>query len=440
MQGKAREAALSAIERCRRNGAWSASSIDGAIKKYELDRRDAALASRICLGVLQNSSLLDFYLAQYCSTPMNRLEPKVLDILRAGAYQLVFMDKIPANAAVNESVSLCGSVGLKRAAGLVNAVLRRLAAEKDKLPDVPGIGTAEYLSIKYSHPLWLAKRIADEKGFDFAESFFAANNQPCGTGIQINTLKVSAEDYIRALSREDRSFSVNEALNTCINIDGGSVTELPGFEDGLFYVQDPAARLCAEIAGVEAGMRVLDACAAPGGKSFAAAIRMKNEGSITACDIHAKKLNLIASGAGRLGITVISTREMDAREKYEQFADAFDAVIADVPCSGIGVIRKKPEIRTKSEEELSGLPAIQRDILNNLSSYVKRGGVILYSTCTVLKEENEGVVTRFLKENTNFKAEDFEIGNIKSRDGMYTFWPNVDGTDGFFACKLRRME
>lgn len=430
-----REAALAALERCRRDKAWSNASIDNVIKKYELDRRDAALASRLCLGVLQNCTLCDFYIDSLCGA---KLEPKVRDILRMGVYQLLFLDRIPASAAVNESVRLCKKAGFARASGLVNAVLRRAAS--GGLPEIPGKGGAEYLSIKYSHPLWLTKRLIASHGYDFAESFLAADNTPPKLCIQVNTLRIGVQDYARALARNETVYVSLETPHGCIELPGGNVTELPGFEEGLFYVQDRAARTAVEIASPEPGMRVLDACAAPGGKSFAAAIAMKNEGSILSCDIHEKKLSLIRSGAERLGIDIIETEAADAKAFNESLAEKFDVVIADVPCSGIGVIRKKPEIRDKSEEEIAALPAIQAEILRNLSRYVRPGGTLLYSTCTVLREENEAAVQGFLSENEDYELIPFETGGIKSADGMYTFWPNVDGTDGFFAAKIRRKK
>lgn len=428
-----REAALAALERCRRDKAWSNASIDSVIRKYELDKRDAALAARLCLGVLQNSTLCDFYIDRLCST---KLEPKVRDILRMGVYQLLCLDKIPARAAVSESVSLCKSSGLGRASGLVNAVLRKLST--GDLPLIPGEGTAEYLSIRYSHPLWLTKRMLDAHGYEFTEGFLTANNTPPRLSIQVNTLRVTVEDYIRSLIRTDTRYSLFEALPGCIELDGGNVIALPGFDEGLFYVQDRAARAAVSIADPRPGMRVLDACAAPGGKSFAAAIAMENSGSILSCDIHEKKLSLIKSGAERLGIDIIKTAVCDASVFDEQMADCFDLVIADVPCSGLGVIRKKPEIRQKSEAEIARLPEIQARILNNLARYVRPGGTLLYSTCTVLREENETVVLDFLEKNSEYELVPYTAGGVDARGGMYTFWPHIDGTDGFFAAKLRR--
>lgn len=431
----ARQAALESLERFRRDGAWSGAGIDSAIRKYGLDGREAALTTRLCLGVLQNSGLCDYYIGCYCRS---RLEPKVRDILRLGVYQLLFMDKIPARSAVSESVALCRDCGYARAAGLVNAVLRRVAENADTLPEIPGRGTAAYLSIKYSHPEWLVQYVINKKGYSFAETFLAANNRPDGLTVQVNRLRVSPEDYTRALTGAGIPFREVPGLPGCIELEGGGAVNLPGFAQGLFYVQDRAARTAVEIAAPRPGMQVLDACACPGGKSFAAAIAMENQGSILSCDIHEKKLRLVRAGAERLGIDIIRTLPRDAREPDEALRQRFDLVIADVPCSGLGVIGKKPEIRYKNREGLLGLSALQGDILRNLSDYVRPGGTLLYSTCTILEEENEAVVRSFLSAREDYEPEGFRAAGIDCPAGMYTFWPNVDGTDGFFAARLRR--
>lgn len=436
----ARDAALEALEKCRRDGAWSGAAIDAVIKGAALDGREAALASRLSLGVLQNSTLCDFYIGAYCTQDVKKLEPKLRDVLRLGVYQLVFLDKIPPRAAVNESVALCRRCGLERAAGLVNAVLRRVSENKNSLPVIPGAGSAEHLSIKYSHPIWLVRRLIVERGYEFTEDFLRCCNTPPGLDIQVNTLKVGVDDYARALSRSDIAHNVCDFPTGCITLQGGSVTALPGFDEGLFYVQDRAARTAVEIAAPRAGMRVLDACSAPGGKAFSAAVRMKNSGEILACDIQEKKLAFIRQGAERLGIDIIRTEARDARCGDAALENVFDVVIADVPCSGLGVIRKKPEIRCKSENEIAPLPAIQRDILASLSRFVKPGGTLLYSTCTVLECENEAVVNEFLESHDNYSPEPFALGTKLIESGMHTFFPNTDGTDGFFAARLKRIK
>ncbi len=436
MSDSAREAALTALERCRRSGAWSSATIDAVITKYGLEGRSAALATHICLGVLQNMTLCDFYIDSFCNSSA-KIEPKVRDILRTAVYQLAFMDKIPANAAVNEAVSLCKKLGYSRASGFTNAVLRKISANINNLPEVPNMGTADYLAVRYSHPKWLAEYMINAHGYDFAERFFEANNREPDTAIQVNTLKISTDALKAELDKNGVKCKAHPWLKDCLLV-SGNITAMYGFSEGLFYVQDPAARAAVSIAELKPGMKVLDACSAPGGKSFAAAISMQNNGSILSCDLHEKKTNLIVSGAERLGISIITAKAADARVKLN---DEYDAIIADVPCSGYGVIRKKPDIRYKSEDERTALPQIQSAILDNLSNAVRRGGLLIYSTCTVFSEENESIIADFLEKHSDYSAESFILPDGRAAaDGMHTFWPHIDGTDGFFVCKLRRKE
>lgn len=431
---KAREAAVFALERTRRDGAWSSALSDAMKTKYNLDSRSLSLAVSISLGVLQSTALLDYYI-DLNSKSASKIEPKVRDIMRSGAYQLIFMDKIPASAAVNESVALCKKLGYSRVSGFCNAVLRKIASCADKLPEPPGKGTAQYLSVKYSHPQQLAQYIVDRRGYDAAEAFLAADNTIPDTCLQVNTLKITPDELMARLLAESIPCSMHPWLPNCI-VTAGSVSSMPGFDEGLFYVQDPAAKCAVLAAALEPGMYVLDSCAAPGGKSFAAAIAMRNEGSIDSCDLHDKKIRLISEGAQRLGISCINAFSHDAREPFYR---QYDAIIADVPCSGYGVIRKKPEIRYKPLEDSASMPAIQAAILENLSQYVKPGGVIVYSTCTVLGRENEDVVKAFLRAHAEFSAEGFTLPNGETAaDGYITFWPDIHGTDGFFVSKLRR--
>ena len=435
MPDNARLAALTALERCRRSGAWSSAALDAVITKYELEPRSAALASNIFLGVTQNMTLLDQCIDKHCTTKA-KIEPKIRDILRCAVYQIALMDKIPVNAAVNEAVEQCKKFGYSRASGFVNAVLRKISANREAALKVDGEGTAEYLSTRYSHPLWLCKYMVQRHDYDFAESFFAENNREPQTTIQVNTLKITAYELLTALNESGADTKIHPWLENCLIVKG-NVTTLKGFDEGQFYVQDPAARAAVTIAELKPGMKVLDACAAPGGKSFAAAIDMHNAGSILSCDLHEKKLSLIQEGAKRLGIGIISTQARNARSALD---DKFDAIIADVPCSGYGVIRKKPDIRFKPEAERLSLPDIQYAILDNLSSALKPNGTLIYSTCTVFCEENEDVVSRFLANHSDFETAEFTLPNGKTADGMYTFWPHIDGTDGFFVCKLRRKQ
>ena len=425
-----RDAALRALLACRKSGAWS----DGALKELlrGMERREAALASRLCYGVLQNRMLLDWQLAQF--TRLEKLQPAVHEILRLALYQLTLTDKIPASAAVNEAVEQTKRFANPQAARLVNAVLRN-ALRVQPLPQ------PESLSVKYSHPQELTELFLDQFGPETTETLLKSHNEAPQTVLQINRLRTTTQEVMKALLEANVECSVHPWLPDCLTVRGtGSLEQLAAFEQGLLYVQDAAARLAVEAAGLEPDMRVLDCCAAPGGKSFAAAIAMQNRGSITSCDIHPHKLQLIERGAARLGITILQTRLQDASKPVPEWENAMDAVLADVPCSGLGVIRKKPDIRYKSLAQTERLPEIQLAILRQQAHYVKPGGVLLYSTCTILKRENENVVQAFLRDDPQFSAETVHFPqNSGIPDGaMTTLLPCTHGTDGFFICKLRR--
>ncbi len=440
MPKTAREAALTVLSRCRLNQAFSDALLDSVIRTAELNSRDAALCTRLCYGVLQNQLLCDFYIDYYAGKG-KKLEPKLRDILRLGAYQILFLDRIPSHASVNEAVELSKKSGLSRASGLVNAILRRVSENKENLPEIPTGDSLEYLSIKYSTPRPLVSLLLEEFVPDFTEGLLAANNAPVPVTIQTNTLKTTVVALADALSTQGLSPLLNPLLPETLDISGGGdLSRLEAHQNGLFYIQDAAAMLAVLAASPVPGSRVLDACSAPGGKSFAAGILMKNRGSILSCDIHENKLRHIETGAKRLGLSLISTAAMDATKPAPDLLYAFDLVIADVPCSGLGVIRKKPDIRDKDVSLLAGLPAIQEDILESLATCVKPGGCLLYSTCTILARENSEPVERFLSRHPEFTKESFTlpepIGTVA--EGAVTLYPHIHGTDGFFICKLRK--
>ena len=434
----ARQAAYQVLMRCRKSGAWSEDAVSSEIEKCGLDHRDGALCSRIAIGVLQNTALLDYYISCYCSMPLKKLDPRLLDILRLSAYQLLFMDKIPVSAAVNEGVALCKKQVNVKASGLCNAVLRRIAENRENMPEIPGKPGVDYLAIKYSHPKWYVEELVKEYGYEFAEQALEANNMTPPVYAHSNSLHAheALDSALASLGAENCALEGSVVLSTT-----AGMTQLEAFKQGNFYIQDLAAKLAALAGDAKPGMTVLDSCAAPGGKTIATAMLMENEGKIISCDIHEKKLRLIRENTERLGIRIVETRAMDARKPHEDLQDTFDLIIADVPCSGLGVIRRRPEIRQKSREELDNLPAIQMDILEGLAPCLKNGGVLLYSTCTVRGKENELLVRAFLEKHSEFKAEAFElpcgIGMVES--GMMTFWPHIHNTDGFFVCKLRKQ-
>ena len=431
----ARETALSVLLACRQQEAWCNSALKEQIARDRLDRREAALATRLAYGVLQNRNKLDFYLAQLLTGKVKDLHPMVRDILHLGLYQLYELTKIPASAAVNESVALAKGYCKKQryAPGLVNAVLRSAVQTKGTLKE-----PKSYVD-KYSHPQKLVDLLKENVGKERLEAMLMADNaQPCTT-IQINTRVITAAALMEVLHQEGVEAEPHGWMENCLVLKNtGSLDKLPSFREGYYYVQDPAAKLSVLCAEIGEGDRVLDCCAAPGGKSFAAAIC--GAGEITSCDVHAHKTALIENGAKRLGIEKLTARQQDATVFVPEWESAMDVVIADEPCSGYGIIRKKPDIREKDPDTMVELPQLQLQILKNQARYVKKGGTLLYSTCTVLKRENEDVVAAFLAENQDFRLEKLSLPPVFPEDtrGMLTLVPGQYDTDGFFIAKSRR--
>ncbi len=429
----ARELALSALLAYRKSKAWADGYLKNTLKGS--DSREAALASQITYGVLQNESMLDFYIEKYLSTKLSKLSTQILEILRIGVYQLVYLDRIPQHAAVNEAVKMARRLA-PRAAGLVNAVLHRICENIDNLPEPKG-DKKYVLALKYSHPEWLVERLLKVYGDD-CELILKENNKAPVICARVNILKTNTDDLLLKLTDEGITAKAHSWLSNCITISNtGDLAELNSFKEGLFHICDPASQLAALSLGT--GEKILDTCAAPGGKTLVIAQEMGNNGKITACDIHEHRVKLIASSAERLGITNIETSVLDARVFDAEKEERFDAVLCDVPCSGFGVIRKKPEIRFKKENEIARLPEIQLDILKTASKYVKPGGVLIYSTCTILPEENGNVISAFLENNKDFKREEIALSCPNGKNtGEITLLPHKNETDGFFICKLRR--
>ena len=435
----ARETALNVLIACRKERAWSNGVLKEYVQRDRLDGREAALAARLCYGVLQNRMKLDFYLGQLLTGKIRDLHPALQDILRLGLYQIFEMDKIPQSAAVNESVGLAKKYCPKQrfAPGLVNAVLRKASQEKNLLKQ-----PASWVD-KYSHPQKLIDLLDSYVGHRAMEPMLIANNSAPDTVAQVNTLRANAEALTEELTRAGVTVRLHPWMPDCLILSHtGNLEQLRAFREGLFYIQDAAAKLsvlCAQLPK-DGQVRVLDCCSAPGGKSFAAAIAMDGKGEICSCDIHEHKVSLIRSGAQRLGLENITASLQDASEFVPQWQNAMDVVIADVPCSGYGIIRKKPDIRYKDPDTMKELPGLQLAILRNQARYVKPGGVLLYATCTLLHRENEGVVEEFLKENMDFTTESLKLPEIfgKNTSGMLALVPGQYETDGFFICRMRR--
>jgi len=435
----ARGEALAVLAACRVRGAWADAALGARLKG--LSPADAGLCSRIVYGVIQNETLLDFYLSGLCSQKLERLQPPLADILRIGAYQILFLDRVPDSAAVHTSVELAKDAGRGQAAGLVNAVLRRLCREKEDLPAIPDRDEAKYLSIRYSCPKWFVKRLLALLGREGAEAFLTASGGQPPAAAQVNTCRFSAEEALQALADEGVRAERHPWLADCLLLHGmGDLERLRAFQDGMIYIQDPAARLAVLAAELRPGSRVLDVCAAPGGKSFAAAIAMGDRGEVVSCDLHENKLKRIQEGAARLGLSSIHTAAADGRVCREEWLSGFDAVLVDAPCSGWGILRKKPDIRRKKAGDLFTLPVVQSAILENAARYVRPGGTLVYSTCTVLPEENEEVTNAFLGTHPEFSRESFTLpGPVGRAEGQTALWPHLHDTDGFYICRMTRL-
>ena len=433
----ARETALNALIACRRDGAWPNGALKTGIRRDRLDSRDAALATRLCYGVSQNRGKLDFYLNQLLTGSKKNLHPVVRDILHLGLYQLYELDKIPDSAAVNESVALAKKYCKNpKAASLVNGVLRSAVRTRGQLRE-----PVSYAD-RYSHPDPLISLLKANLPKGTLEPMLIADNAAPDTVVQVNTLRISTPELQKKLEEAGVSVCTHDWMPDCLILSGtGDLERLEPFREGLFYVQDPAAKLsvlCAQLPRED--IRVLDCCAAPGGKSFAAAIAMGGKGNIFSCDLYMHKTALIQNGADRLGFGVIRVLQQDATVPHEGWENSMDCVIADVPCSGYGIIRKKPDIRFKDPDSMTELPQLQLQILELQASYVKPGGVLMYSTCTLVYEENEGVVKTFLEKHPEFFLEPLALPDVfpKNTSGMLALVPGQYDTDGFFMARMRR--
>ncbi len=430
----ARTTALRALIACRTSGAWSDAVLKDYIAQAALSQKDAGLCTTLCCGVLQNQMLLDYYIDLFL-TGRKRLQPALRDILRLAVYQIVFLDRVPDSAAVNEAVKQAKRQFGPREANLCNGVLRNMLRQKETL-----VPPRDY-HIRYSHPSDLVDLMKASVGKKL-EPILQADNGPSETCAQINPLKTTEPELLDRWQREGVQAEKHPWMKGCFLLKNtGNLEKLPSFQQGLFQIQDPAARLSVAVLELTPGQHVLDLCAAPGGKSMAAAMYMENRGHIVACDLHPGKLPQIEKAAQRFGVDILETKENDGAVLRPEFVETFDAVIADVPCSGLGVIRKKPDIRYKNLADLEALPPIQRKILERAAGYVRRGGQLLYSTCTILKRENEAVVQDFLTAHPEFHPEPLHLPEplAEQSPGMLTLYQGIDHCDGFFLCRMRKQ-
>jgi len=428
----ARGVALEVLCRVEAEASYAAQSLDAHIKT--LSREDGALATRLAYGTLQKRIFLDYQLLQLGGKPLSSMDIPVANALRLGAYQLFFCDKIPPSAAVNEAVNCVKACGFTSAAGLVNAVLRKAASASPVFPE----NEAEALAVKHSLPAWMVYHLRKSYRDEPLLPLLAALDEPPCFYLRVNTLLISPEDLCERLNREGIPASVvKDSRVSALKCDRlPSLKENPSFAEGLFHVQDLSSQLAAAAVNAQRGDRVLDVCAAPGGKTFTLAQTVHNEGEVLSCDIHPARVNLIADGAKRLHLSNVTPTVADAGVFMPSLGE-FDRVLCDAPCSGLGVVRRKPEIRFKPEEELKKYPPLQYGILATACRYVKPGGRLVYATCTLNPHENEENAARFLHEHPDFTASPLFSS---SEETARTFFPHRDFTDGFFVAAFERRK
>lgn len=416
------------------SGSYSNIQLNSGLEKADLDEKGRKLCTALYYGVIQRKITLDYILAQYCSRPLSKMDSIIVTILRCGIYQLLFMDAIPDNAAVNESVSLAKQFGKTSASGMINAVLRNFIRGGKKM-EFKG-SESGILSIEYSCLPVLVESLASDYGIENAKNFLQWSLTEGTTYIRRNPLKCSDEDLVNALGKfELKRHPIDEF---CYCLDGGDLVNTQAFRDGWFHVQDLSSQICCMSLAPTENDRVLDICAAPGGKTFTMAEMMNGKGEIHAFDLHEKRVKLIRGGAERLGLPNITAKSGDA-SVFNAELPKYTKILCDVPCSGFGVIRHKPEIKYKDLSEFERLPEIQYNIALNALNYLAVGGEMIYSTCTVRKAENEEVVTRLLENVPQIELAEMPEIMGRKLESMTTLFPSdFDGNDGFFIAKLRR--
>lgn len=440
---KSREIAIKILYEVFQNKAYSNIVLNNKLNNAQLSYKDKAFITQIVYGTIKYKLTIDRILNQYICKGLKSLKPNIQNILRSAIYQIRYLDRIPDFAVVNESVEIAKKYSSLKVSRLVNGVLRNYLRNKYK-KYYNNEDIVDKLCFTYSFPEWLVKLFIEQYNVEKAEKILNGLNEVSGVTVRVNNLKANYDDVIETLQKLNYSYEEGIICPEAIRIlKGKSIEDNPLFKDGKIIVQDESAMLVSSIMDLKKNLNVLDLCSAPGGKACHIADIMENTGQIYCFDIHKNKLNLIMDNAKRLKVTNIKTNVMDASVYNEKFNSFADRVLIDVPCSGLGIIKKKPEIKyRKSYGQLKQLQNIQRKILLNASKYVKVNGLLVYSTCTLNKEENEYNIDWFIKNNSNYKIEPIYFGNVENvlynEKGYVTIIPNKS-MDGFFIAKLRRI-
>ena len=436
----ARSTVIKLLLKMESDSAYSNILLDQAFGESGLSERDKSFAAALFYGVTERKMTLDHIISQYCSSGISSLKPEVLAVLRCGIYQILYMDSVPDSAAVNESVKLCKKLGQFGAAGLVNGLLRNFI-RKDKRVDYSGMNPVERLAMEYSAPQWIARKFLEEYGEQNAKKALKASIGAPPVYARVNTVRVKDEELVTALKKEGVTAEQYPRLAGCIRIEkAGDIERLSAYKEGLFHIQDVSSQLCCHTLRPILNETVLDICAAPGGKSFTLAELMSNSGRVIAMDLYEQRVGLIEKGAARLGLKIVEGRINNATRFNEELPQA-DRVLCDVPCSGLGVIRRKPEIKYKDEKEFEDLPRLQKAILDISAGYVKVGGTLVYSTCTLSRAENDEVAQAFAESHPDFSPIVQPIPYADAESSYKrTFFPEENGGDGFFTASFRRVK
>ncbi len=437
MSKTARQIAFEILLKIEKDKAYSNLAVDSAVKAYCPDSTDCAFISRLVYGVTERKITLDYIISRNLQQPINKLKKDVLVILRLGVYQIIFSDKIPTSAAVNESVKLTKANRCQYASGLVNAVLRKVGGEGFHLPE--DLSNTERISILYSAPEELVKFLSYHYGEENTDAFLKAALEPKKIFIRVNTVKINKEELKTQLQSEGVVVK-NTVLENAFEIEvNKAVYDLEAYKKGFFHVEDISSQLCVQALSPKENTQVLDVCAAPGGKTFTMAQYMKNKGQLYSCDIYESRTKLIKDGAKRLGLDCVKTMVNDA-SVFNPHIPQCDFVLCDVPCSGLGIIGKKPEIKYKKLDDIKELLPIQRKILETTSAYVKKGGRLVYSTCSVNPNENRKICDAFLKEHEDFYTVKAlpDIERTVDEGDYLTLMMHKNNCDGFFIAVFER--
>ena len=445
-QPGSRELALQILYQVNEEGAYANLALDKALFPCTwLDPRDRGFITEIVYGSVKNRGKLDYVLNQFASTKVNKMDKWTRNLLRLSLYQILFLDKVPDSAAVNEAVKLAKHYG--HVDKFVNAVLRNILRGMDGIqwPD-KAKNPVQYLMVQYSFPQWMVERFIRQYGLEDAERLCEWYNQPAAMWIRTNTLKTTRAELKQILEKEGLTVSESRHTPEGLKIENAvNLHKLKSFQQGLFTVQDESSMLVALAAEPAPGQRVLDVCSAPGGKTTHMAQLMKNKGTIYACDIHKHRLDLIAENCKRLGISNVELVQQDGTKLTKRWQEPFDVVLCDVPCSGLGVLGRRADARwAKESEDIAGLCKIQKKILEEAAQLVVPGGTLIYSTCTIAPEENQEMVKAFISEHPEYELDetltDCWLDVDKEETGYVQFLPFIDDMDGFFIARMMRRE